>query len=101
MEMFLLKKKKKREKGRDTHMSVPVHVVVGELDFLEGDDLLSELLTRERRVRMDVEPCRCRRIRLSGHQPAAPVICVPIPLIVDRHDVHQNGVSAVRLQPVE
>lgn len=87
--------------SKDTHVPVPVHVVVGELDFLEGDDLLSELLARERRIRMDVEPGRRRRIRLSGHQPAAPVICVPIPLIVDWHDVHQDRVSAVRFQSVE
>lgn len=87
--------------SKDTHVPVPVHVVVGELDFLEGDDLLSELLARERRIRMDVEPGWRRRVRLSSHQPAAPVICVPIPLIVDRHNVHQNRVSAVRLQPVE
>lgn len=29
-------------------MPMSVHVVVGELDFLEGDDLLSELLACER-----------------------------------------------------
>lgn len=87
--------------SKDTHVPVSVHVVVGELDFLEGDDLLSELLARKRRIRMDVEPGWRRRIRLSGHQPAAPVICVSISLIVDRHNVHQDRISAVRLQPVE
>ena len=80
---------------------MPVHVVVSELDFLEGDDLLSELLARKRWIRMDVESSWRRRIRLSGHQPAAPVICVPIPFIVDRYNIHQDRVSTVRLQPVE
>lgn len=85
----------------NTHMPVPVHIVVGELDFLKGDDLLSELFARERRIRVDVEPRWCRRIGLTGHQPAASVICVPISLIVNRHDVHQDGVSTVCLQTVE
>lgn len=87
--------------SKDTHVPMSVHVVVGELDFLEGNDLLSELLARERRIRMDVEPGWRRRICLSGHQPAAPVICVPISFIVDRYDVHQDCISAVRLQSVK
>jgi len=37
-----------RSFSKDTHVPMPVHVVVGELDFLKGDDLLSELLARER-----------------------------------------------------
>jgi len=82
-------------------MPMSVHVIVSELDFFEGDDLLSELFACERWIRMDVEPGWRRRIRLSGHQPAAPMICVSIPLVVNRHDVHQDRVSTVRLQSVE
>lgn len=31
-----------------TYVALPVHVVVRELDFLEGDDLLAKLLAGER-----------------------------------------------------
>jgi hypothetical protein len=34
-------------------VSVLVHVVVGELDLLEGDDLLAQLLPAEGRVRVE------------------------------------------------
>ena len=54
-----------------------VHLVIGELDLLEADNLLGELVTREGGVRMGVEAVRRRRVTLASHQPAGAVIGVP------------------------
>lgn len=39
-----------------TNLSVLIHLVVGQLDLLERNDLLPQLLTRKRRVRVGVDP---------------------------------------------
>ncbi len=52
-----------------TYLAVLVHLVVGELDLLEGDDLLPKLIARVRRIGVDVESMGRGRIRLPGHQP--------------------------------
>ena len=54
-----------------------VHLVIGELDLLEADNLLGELVTREGRVRMGVETVRRRRVTLASNKPAGAVIGVP------------------------
>ena len=54
-----------------------VHLVVGELDLLEADDLLGELVPGEGGVGVGVEPVRRGRVRLARHQPAGAVIGVP------------------------
>ena len=54
-----------------------VHLVVGELDLLEADDLLGELVPGEGGVGVGVEPVRRGRVRLACHQPAGAVIGVP------------------------
>ena len=54
-----------------------VHLVVGELDLLEADDLLGELVPGEGGVRVGVVSVRGRRVTLSRHQPAGAVVGVP------------------------
>ena len=54
-----------------------VHLVVGELDLLEADDLLGELVPGEGGVRVGVVPVRRGRVSLASHQPAGAVIGVP------------------------
>ena len=54
-----------------------VHLVIGELDLLEADNLLGELVPREGGVRVGVEPVRRGRVTLARHQPAGAVIGVP------------------------
>lgn len=41
---------------RATHMAVLIQLVVGEFDFFEGHHLLQQLLSRERGVRVHVQP---------------------------------------------
>ena len=54
-----------------------VHLVIGELDLLEADNLLGELVTREGGVRMGVETVRRRWVTLASNKPAGAVIGVP------------------------
>ena len=51
-----------------------VHLIVGQLDLLEADDLLAELVRGERRVRVRIVAVRRRRITLASHQPTGSVI---------------------------
>ena len=88
-----------------------VHLVIGELDLLEADNLLGELVPREGGVRVGVEPVRRGRVTLARHQPAGAVIgvpetrgvisdvrdesgCQPVSLVVTRDDVQQHEVAA-------
>ena len=75
------------------HLSLFVHLVVGQFDFLEGDHLLAELVRSERRIRMSVETGRRRRVGFAGHQPRRTVVGVTVTLAVDRYNVQQNVVA--------
>ncbi|GIX72981.1 hypothetical protein CEXT_194381 [Caerostris extrusa] len=44
-----------------THVSLFVHLVIGQLDFLERDHLFAKLVSSERAVRVSVQPGRGRR----------------------------------------
>jgi len=84
-----------------SYLAMFVHVVVRQLDLLERDDLLPQLFAGKGRVGVHVKSRGCRRIRFASLQPAAAMIGVSIPLIVDRHDVHQHGVTTVGLEPAK
>lgn len=58
-------------------MSVVVQQVVGEFEFVEGDDLLHPLGAFGRRVRVVVHPARRGGVRLARHQPRRAVEGVP------------------------
>ena len=61
-----------------TYMSLIVHLVVGELDAVEADDLTHPRLPRARRVRVHVEPGRdAGVVRVSSHHPLRAVVHVP------------------------
>lgn len=92
---------KERQMRRLSYLTVLIHVVVRQFHLLEGDNLLPQLLAGERGVGMHVKPRRCRRIRFASFQPATTMIGVSIPLVVDRYDVHQDGVTAVRFKSAE
>jgi len=78
-----------------------VHVVVRQLHLLERDNLLPQLFAGKGRVGVHVKSRGCRRIRFASLQPATAMIGVSIPLIVDRHDVHQHGVTTLGLEPAK
>ena len=65
--------KKKQNRRCDTYEAVLVRDVVGQFEFVEGDDFLHPLLARRRTVRMDVHPLRHLGIRFAGHHPAAAI----------------------------
>ena len=52
-----------------THMPKRVQVVVGELEFLEGDELSHPVRPRGRRVRVHVEAARHVGFRFARHRP--------------------------------
>lgn len=58
-------------------MAVVVQQVVGEFEFVEGDDLLHPLGAFSRRVRVVVHPARRGGVRLARHQPRRAVEGVP------------------------
>lgn len=60
-----------------THMAVVVQQVVGEFEFIEGDDLLHPLGAFGRRVRVVVHPARRGGVSFTGHQPRRAVEGIP------------------------
>lgn len=63
---------------RVTYMSLVVHLVVGEFDAVEADDLTHPRLTGARRVRVHVEPRGdAGMVRVPGHHPLRAVVHVP------------------------
>ena len=77
-------------------MSVFVDVVVGQLEFLKGQRLSSQLAAGQRRVRVPVDlPAGVRWVRFTGDHPRRPVIGVAVAFAVDRDDIEQNGVFGV------
>lgn len=55
--------------ARGTHVPKRVQVVVGELEFLEGDELPHPMRSSGRRVRVHVEAARHGRLRFACHRP--------------------------------
>ena len=52
-----------------SYLAIFVHLIVGELDLLEGDDLLPELIPGVGSVGVDVEAVGWGRICLPSYQP--------------------------------
>lgn len=84
-----------------SHLAMLVHVVVRQLHFLERNNLFSQLLAGEGWIGMDVKSRGRRRIGFAGFQPTATMIGVSIPLVVDRHNIHQYCVTTFGLESGE
>ena len=82
-----------------TYMSVLVQVVVGELQLVEGDRLLEPVGAGSRAVRVDVEAAGHVRLGLARHHPLGVVVLVAA--VIQRHDVHEQDVLGVRVQPLQ
>ena len=63
--------------GVQHYLPILVQLVVGELDLLEGHNLLGELVSSEGTVGVTVEAVRWRRVALASNQPAGPVVGIP------------------------
>jgi len=74
----------------NTHKSVFVGDVIGQLELVERDDLAHPLFTRQRRVRVDIHALRHLGIGLAGHHPSRVVELVAA--VVDGDDVDQHDV---------
>lgn len=61
----------------DTHVAVVVQQVVGQFEFIKGDDLLHPLGTFGRRVRVIVDSARRGGVSFTGNQPRRAVEGVP------------------------
>lgn len=62
----------------DAHVAVVVQQVVGQFEFIEGDDLLHPLGAFGRRVRVVVDSARRGGVSFTGHQPRRAVEGVPV-----------------------
>lgn len=58
-------------------MAVVVQQVVGEFEFIKGDNLLHPLGAFGRRVRVIVDPARCGGVCFTGNEPRRAVEGVP------------------------
>ena len=84
-----------------TYLSSLVHLVVGELDLLKGDDLLAELVTSIWSVWVDIEPVRRRWVSLAGNEPGGSVVGVAVALVVAGDNVEEDPVLHVGVQVLE
>lgn len=76
-----------------THLSTLVHLIVGQLDLLEGYDLLAQCLRADGTVGMRIDACRGRGIRLACHQPRAAMICIAIATRIQWNYVQQHSIA--------
>ena len=83
----------------DAYVSVLVEVVVGELEFVEGQRLFHPVRAAGRRVRVDVESPGHVRLGLAGRHPLRVVILVAA--VVERDHVHQQDVLGARVQALQ
>lgn len=74
-----------------------VHFVVCQFDFLKRDHLAREKITVEGRIGVGIETRLRGWIRLAGHLPTGFVIRIPITLVVNRYNVHGNGITSIRV----
>ena len=71
-------------------MAVLVQLIVGELQFIEGDDLFHPLSSLSRGVGVDVDPGWGVGVRLARHHPTGGVECISV---MDKMDklLDKNG----------
>ena len=70
--------------------------VVGELELVEGDNLLHPLLAGGRTVRMDVHPLGHLGVRLARHNP--PAVVELVAEVVGGHDVEEEDVLGLGVE---
>ena len=84
---------------KTAHISIVVHHVVGQLEFVEGRDLLRPLTTAARRVGVHVDTAGHVRVSLAGHDPTGCVERIAVSLVVARHEVHHHHVVGDQVEP--
>ena len=85
-----------------TYMSVIVHFVVGQLDFVEADNLFHPLCTSARRLGLHVDSrSDGKRVGLACHQPGRAMVGIAITPVIDWDDVQVEGVLWGRVEVAE
>ena len=84
-----------------THVSIVVHDVVGQFEFVEGHDLLGPLSATARGVGVHVDAAGHVRVSLAGHDPTGAVERVAVAFVVDRHKVHHHHVVGEKVKAEE
>ena len=79
-----------------TYQAVLVREVVGELELVEGDDLLHPLLPGGRTVRMDVHALWHFRVRFARYNP--PAVVELVAKIIGRHNIQEEDVLGLRVE---
>lgn len=79
-----------------THEAVFVGDVVGEFEFVEGDDFAHPLFAGRGRIRVNVHPFRHFRIRLPGDHPSRVVELVST--VVNGDDVDEENILGSLVQ---
>ena len=74
-----------------------IHVIVRQLQLLEADDLTHPLVSRARRVGVDVESTGHLGLGFARYDPFGVVIFVAI--FVRGDDVHDENVFQLRIEP--
>ena len=86
-------------KRKTAHISIVVHDVIGQLEFVEGHDLFRPLTTAARRVGVHVDTAGHLRVSLAGHDPAGCVKRVAVSFVVAWHEVHHHHVVGRQVEP--
>lgn len=61
-----------------TYMAIVIHQIVGEFELVKGNNLPHPLASLGWRIRVEVNPSRCSRIRLACYQPGRAMEGIPI-----------------------
>jgi len=80
------------------YVSLLVHSVVGQFDFLEGDFVFHPLGAGGRRVRVRVNPRRPLRFRFARPDPAG---VEAEARVIRQHQIHQHEIFDVGVQSAE
>ena len=74
-------------------------MVISQFEFLERDNLTHPLLSRARRIGMNVETAWHLRLCFARHDPFRVVIFVAV--VVERHEIGDQDVTRLRIQPAD
>ena len=82
-----------------TYQAMLVREVVGELELVEGDNLLHPLLPAGRTVRVDVHPLWHLRVSLPRYDP--PAVVELVAKVICSYNIQQEDVLGLRVEARE
>ena len=82
-------------------MSVIIHLMVGQLQLVETNNLLHPVCASGRRIWVNMDPGRRGRVCLPGHDPVGGVEGITVALVVHGGEVHHQHVVLQGVHPVQ